>query len=198
MINKEKLLKEANSYFADSQYDKALFLYSQLCSLDPGNREYALFAILCDIASESEEKAQSLYDYYTVAKSETPDLAVEIVYDFIKAYDGDVDKMMNILKDVSSNAADSLDAINYSDFIKLVDDRGSFREAYEDIMFSTKVAIYNKEEFCDFVEKLIENDFKSTAENYLDGYEKYFQYDQEIERLYKKLEETFENGNKQS
>lgn len=199
MVNKEKLLKDANSYFANREYDKALFLYSQLVSLEPDNKEYKLYALFCDISGENEEKAQSFYDYYTIAKIENPENAIDAVNDLIEAYDGDMEKMMDILDDISTQATESLDAINYSDFIKLVDNRGSFREAFEDIMFSTKVAIYNKEEFCDFVEKLIDNDFKTTAESYLEGYEKYFTYDENIEKLYKKLEETdIENNNKQS
>ena len=36
---------------------------------------------------------------------------------------------------------------------------------------------------------LIDNDFNSTAYTYLDGFNEYFSYDKEIEKLYKKLEE---------
>ena len=99
------------------------------------------------------------------------------------------DKQLEILKEVSSSTIDSLDAIRYEDFKKLIDSRGSFRIAFEDIMFSTKVAIENKDDFFDFVTKLIDNDFNSTAYTYLDGFNEYFSYDKEIEKLYKKLEE---------
>ncbi len=61
--------------------------------------------------------------------------------------------------------------------------------AFEDIMFSTKVAIESKEDFFDFVSKLIDNGFNTTAYSYLDGFNEYFTYDKEIEELYKKLEE---------
>ena len=71
----------------------------------------------------------------------------------------------------------------------VIESRGSFRIAFEDIMFSTKVAIENKDDFFDFVTKLIDNDFSSTAYSYLDGFNEYFSYDKEIEKLYKKLEE---------
>ncbi len=49
--------------------------------------------------------------------------------------------------------------------------RGSFRVAFEDIMFSTKVAIENKEDFYDFVTKLIDNGFENTAYTYLEGFQ---------------------------
>ena len=189
MINESKLLNEANSFFTQKKFEKALFLYSQLSSEFPDNKEYQIYALFCDIASEDEEKAISLYDYFVVVKDENLEDAIKYVEDVINAYDGDIDKMMEILKEVSSSTIDSLDAIRYEDFKKLIDSRGSFRIAFEDIMFSTKVAIENKDDFFDFVTKLIDNDFNTTAYTYLDGFNEYFSYDQEIEKLYKKLEE---------
>lgn len=97
--------------------------------------------------------------------------------------------MIKILKELADSTIESLDAIKYDDFIKLVESRGSFRVAFEDIMFSTKVAIDSKEDFFDFVTKLIENDFNTTAYSYLDGFNEYFSYDKKLEELYKKLEE---------
>ena len=97
--------------------------------------------------------------------------------------------MMGLLKDLTQSTVDSLDAIKYDDFKELINSRGSFRLAFEDIMFSTKVAIENKEDFFDFVSRLIDNDFNNTAYSYLDGFNDYFSYDEKIEKLYKKLEE---------
>ena len=55
-------------------------------------------------------------------------------------------------------------------------------------MFSTKVTISTKEQFFDFIEKLIENGFYSTAYKYLDGYNKFFIYDNKIDSYYKVLQ----------
>ena len=189
MVNENRLLNEANKLFMEKKYDKALFIYSQLSSIFPKNREYPIYALFCDIASEDEEKAQSLFDYFAIAKDDNLDNAIAYVEDIINAYDGDMDKMMEILQELTSSTVDSLDAIRYEDFKRLIKSRGSFRIAFEDIMFSTKVAIETKEDFFDFVDKLIENDFNNTAYSYLDGFNDYFSYDSKIEELYKKLEE---------
>lgn len=188
MINVRRLLDEANAYFINKDYDQALFTYSQLVSQYPQIKEYKLYAIFCDIASEDEAKAISLFDYFTISKDENLDEAIKYVENVIDAYDGDVEKMMDILKDISASTVDSLDAIKYEDFKQLIIDRGSFRIAFEDIMFSTKVAIESKEDFFDFVSNLIENGFNTTAYSYLDGFNEYFSYDTKIEELYKKLE----------
>ena len=189
MINENRLLNEANSFFTQKKFEKALFLYSQLSSNFPQNKEYPIYALFCDIASEDEEKAISLYDYFSIIKDENLEEAIRYVEDVINAYDGDIDKMMEVLKELSTSTVESLDAIRYEDFKKLIDSRGSFRIAFEDIMFSTKVAIENKDDFFDFVTKLIDHDFNTTAYTYLDGFNEYFSYDKEIEKLYKKLEE---------
>jgi tetratricopeptide (TPR) repeat protein len=189
MINENRLLDEANSFFTQKEFDKALFLYSQLSSNFPNSKEYPIYALFCDIATEDEEKAISLFDYFSVVKDENIEEAIKYVEDIINAYDGDIDKMMEMLEDLSNSSVDSLDAIKYDDFKSLINSRGSFRLAFEDIMFSTKVAIENKEDFFDFVSKLIDNDFNNTAYSYLDGFDDYFSYDDQVEKLYKRLEE---------
>lgn len=198
MINENRLLDDANSFFTQKEFEKALFLYSQLSFNFPKNKEYPIYALFCDIANEDEAKAISLFDYFTVVKQDSIDDAIRYVEDIINAYDGDIDKMMDLLKDLSDSNVDSLDAIKYDDFKKLINSRGSFRVAFEDIMFSTKVAIENKDDFFDFVTKLIDNDFNTTAYTYLDSFNEYFSYDDEIEKLYKKLEEkNIANNHKQ-
>jgi tetratricopeptide (TPR) repeat protein len=184
----QQILKQAHSLFTDKKYDKALFLYSQVISTEPSNIEYQLYCLFCDIASEDEGKAQSLFDYFTIAKLDSFDEAVKYILDIINAHDGDNEKMMTLLKDISNTSIESLNAIEYKDFMALVQNRGSFKEAYQDIMFSTKVAITTKDELVDFIDKLIENNFNKTAQIYLDGFNEFFSYDQDLTQLYEKLE----------
>ena len=189
MIRVDELIDTANEFFISRQYDKALFLYSQASSLQPTNIEYQLYALFCDIASEDDEKGQSLFEYFTVQKELDFDSAVKYVKDTINAYDGDNEIMMQIIKDISIQSVESLDAIDYQDFLNLVNKRESFRVAYEDIMFSTKVAIKSKEDLIDFIDKLITNNFTTTAYSYLEGFSNLFSYDQDLIKLYEKLGE---------
>jgi len=187
MVNIERLLQNAHSYFTAAEYDKALFLYSQVLSQDTENVEYKLYCILCDLGYESEEKAQTLFDYFVVAKDEDFEKALAYVNDVINAYDGDSVKMIELLKDISDTNVESLNAIEYNDFMELVQNRGSFKEAYQDIMFSTKVAITSKDDLLDFIDKLIENNFDKTAYSYLDGFNEFFSYDDDVTKLYERL-----------
>lgn len=187
MDNPNKILKQGHSFFTAKQYDKAMFLYAQVLSRDPSNKEYQLYPIFCDIATENEDKGQYLLDYFTIALKEDSKTAIKDVSNIISAYDGDNDQMMSILRDFSLQTTESLDAIKYEDFETLIKQRGSFKIAFQDIMFSTKVAITSKNEFYEFVNQLIDNDFKKTAYHYLDGFNEYFKFDKEIIKLYDKL-----------
>jgi tetratricopeptide (TPR) repeat protein len=189
LINENRIFENANSLFIQKKFKEALFNYSLLISNFPDNKEYPIYALLCDISIEDESKALSLFDYFSVLKKDGLDEAIDYIKDVINAYDGDIEKMMGILEDIAESNINNLEAINYSDFNKTVEQRGSFKLAFEDIMFSTKVAIDNREDFYDFITKLIDNGFDNTAYTYLDGFNEYFNYDNEIIKLYKKLEE---------
>ena len=189
MINENRVLNEANSLFTQRKFDKALFLYSLLISNFPNNEEYPIYALLCDISIEDENKAIALFDYFFLLKKDDPKEAISYIKNVINAYDGDIEKMMDLLKELNLTTVNQLDAINYEDFQLLIKQRGSFKVAFEDIMFSTKVAIEKKEDFYDFVTKLIDNGFNNMAYNYLEGFQDYFFQDKEIVKLYKRFEE---------
>jgi hypothetical protein len=105
----------------------------------------------------------------------------------IKEYDGSTNQMMDLLYDISIKTTQSLDAINYKDFENLIKQKGSFKVAFEDVMFSTKIALSSKDEFFTFVNQLIDNNFNTTAYHYLDGFNEYFKYDKQLTKLYEKL-----------
>ncbi len=189
MINENRVLNEANSLFTQRKFDKALFLYSLLISNFPNNEEYPIYALLCDISIEDENKAIALFDYFFLLKKDDSKEAINYIKNVINAYDGDIEKMMDLLKELNLTTVNQLDAINYEDFQLLIKQRGSFKVAFEDIMFSTKVAIEKKEDFYDFVTKLIDNGFSNMAYNYLEGFQDYFFQDKEIVKLYKRLED---------
>lgn len=189
MINQKFLLNNANTFFLKKDFKKALFLYSQLLDLNPRNEEYKLYAIFCDIASEDEEKALSLFDFYCVSKDDNEKNALEEINKIINTHNGDLENMMQMLSTITEDSIESLDAIKYIDFKEFIISRGSFKIAFEDIMFSTKVAIESKEDFFDFVSNLIENGFDTTAYSYLENFNDHFTYDSKVEDLYKLLEE---------
>ena len=188
MIKVDDLINSAHEFFISKEYAKALFLYSQASSFEPTNIEYQIYALFCDIASEDEQKAQSLFEHFSIHKELDFDAAIKQIQETINAFDGDNDLMIKLLHDISTQNLESLDAIDYEDFLLLVKSRNSFRIAYEDIMFSTKVAIKSKKDLVSFIDQLIEHDFDTTAYSYLDGFNEVFSFDKDLIKLYEKLE----------
>ena len=120
MINENRVLNEANSLFTQRKFDKALFLYSLLISNFPNNEEYPIYALLCDISIEDENKAIALFDYFFLLKKDDPKEAINYIKNVINAYDGDIEKMMDLLKELNLTTVNQLDAINYEDFQLLI------------------------------------------------------------------------------
>ena len=197
-MDENKILKRAHKLFEIGEYKEALNIYSQLLAIDPYNEEYKLYPVICDIAFEDAGRAVALFDFIQVEKSlNNLNFAIHYVKNAIKAYDGNTELMMKLIKDVAKSATESLEAIDYKDFLNIVNQKGSFRRAFEDIMFSTRVAINSKEDLIDFINKLIEINFENAAYSYLDGFNHVLKYDEDIGKLYEKLKRNKSENNQQ-
>jgi len=117
-----------------------------------------------------------------VIKSEKEN-AVDIIDGLIESLDTSKLNIQQLLNPVHEQVEYG-DGIRYSDFELLIESRGSFKEAFEDIMFSTKVVITEKDEFIDFVTQLANEGFDEMALNYLDATTSLFGDDQDVLALY--------------
>jgi hypothetical protein len=75
----------------------------------------------------------------------------------------------------------------YSEFKEIVDDDGDFRRIFENIMFSTRVIITEKEDFVDFLDKLMENNYQEMAMSYLEGALAIHPNDKQLRKLLRRL-----------
>jgi hypothetical protein len=110
--------------------------------------------------------------------------AVDIIDGLIDSLDNTKHQLQKLLVDPMQEQIEYGDGIRYSDFLKLVESRGSFKKTFEDIMFSTKVVITDKDEFIDFVTKLSNEGFDEMALGYLDATTHLFGNDQDVLALY--------------
>jgi len=155
-------------------------IYHRLLITNPGADEVGLYGSK-DLPLNTGQVDVGI-DVETQVKNELASPSV-IVYPF----DGETDVsryFMGETPDPLKEQADYEDGIRYEDFIQLVASRGDFKEAFEDIMFSTKVVITDKKEFIDFIKKLSTEGFNEMALAYLDAASGTFGNDQEIYELY--------------
>lgn len=182
-VSQDLLLQRAEGEFLKGDYRKALRSYGLILKDYPTLDEAKIGVYLSDLGIESEEEAQALFDYYQVIKSEKEN-AVDIIDGLIDSLDSSKQYIQELLLNPVQEEVEYGDGIRYADFLSLVESRGSFRKAFEDIMFSTKVVITEKDEFIDFVTQLANEGFDEMALNYLDATTSLFGDDQDVLALY--------------
>ncbi len=182
-VSQDMLLQRAEGEFLKGDYRNALRSYGLILKDYPMLDEAKIGVYLSDLGIESEEEAQALFDYYQVIKSEKEN-AVDIIDGLIDSLDSSKKYIQELLLNPIEEEVEYGDGIRYADFLLLVNSRGSFRKAFEDIMFSTKVVITEKGEFIDFVTQLANEGFDEMALNYLDATTSLFGDDQDVLALY--------------
>ncbi|RUM72538.1 MAG: hypothetical protein DSZ08_00800 [Sulfurovum sp.] len=181
--NQDILLQRAEGEFLQGNFSKALRSYGLILKDYPMLDEAKVGVYLSDLGAESKDEAQALFDYYQIIKDEKEN-AVEIIDGLLNSLDTSKNEIQKLLLNPTEEQIEYGDGIRYDDFLKLVENRGSFKKAFEDIMFSTKVVITEKDEFIDFVTKLAKEGFDEMALGYLDAISHLFGNDQEVLSLY--------------
>ena len=186
-ISKYKTLSLANESFLKSEYDAALRHFAEVLHDYPDSKEAYNGAILAEMAMSGEDGAEALFDYYTVLKNENKDEADVVLSEILESIDGTLDQLKTIFSQPIKEKLEQENGILYGDFISLVKEDGDFKEVFENIMFSTKVIISEKEDFVDFLERLMNHGFKEMALTYLESALSVYPNDSELRKLLKRL-----------
>ena len=178
------LLNRAERLFLEKEYKSALDIYAVALSLDKDSLDAQAGAILCDFGFSFKEEAQVLYYYFQTIKdtASNPISSIENLSDTL--FNGELESDIYALLDADMAL---YDGIEYDDFLKIIEDKENFKEAFEDAIFSTRVIISKKSEFIDFIKKLTENGYYSVALDYLETHAPMYQNDQDILTLYSLL-----------
>lgn len=184
-INNKK--ERAESYFSIGDYSNAHALYAELFAKDQNDLESKLGLLLSDMATEREGEAQALYDYYRILKTEEVDTPEQNVIDMLKNLDSGHEFVISLVTNAMQSRYHAYDGIAYGDFREIVEQKGDFKEAFEDLMFSTRVIISEVDEFVEFVGDLIDNGYNDIAMSYLEGLGRGFVVDERVRDLYLKI-----------
>jgi len=160
--------KLAVELFESEKFDLSLKFYSLVLKYDSNDIDSKVGALLSDYAKEDSLDALSLYDYYvsSVELGEPKELVLENILQIIKQENSFFDELANSIEEFSQSI---VDGIEYKDFISIAKTKPSMRVALEDLMFSSKLIINNKEDMMNFIELLYEYDFKDEAFIYLEN-----------------------------
>jgi tetratricopeptide (TPR) repeat protein len=186
-ISKYKILSQAKESFSKAEYKSALEKFAEVLQNYPNSKEAFNGVILSEMALSGEDGAEALFDYYEVLKEEDKEQADVIMSEILESMDGSLEKLSQVFAEPLRERLEFEDGILYSDFVKLLEEGGEFKEIFENIMFSTRVIITKKEDFIDFLDKLIENDFHEMALNYLENALSLYPTEKVLSTLLKKL-----------
>jgi len=187
-ISLDTLLTRAEEQFSLGKYESALTTYGLLLKEYPTDSDAQVGVFLCDIGMESDEEAQALFDYYQIIKNEQEN-AGEVMVNLLSTLDMSNNQVSQLLQS-DKDKIEYKDGIGYQDFLRFIDERGDFKEAFEDVMFSTHIILKNREEYVLFIEALIERGQEELALQFLDSSSGNFHKDQEIYALYHKIKEN--------
>ncbi|PNV84076.1 MAG: hypothetical protein C0627_02675 [Sulfurimonas sp.] len=186
-ISKHKILSQAKDSFSKSDYKNALEKFAAVLQNFPNSKEAYNGVILAEMALSGEGGAEALFDYYEILKEEDKEQADIIMSDILQNMDGSMERLSEVFAQPIRDRIELEDGILYKDFKALIDEGESFKETFENIMFSTRVIITQKEDFVDFLENLIEHGFAEMALSYLENALSVYPSDALLRKLLKKL-----------
>lgn len=179
---------KAEKFFVKKDYKQATYYYSLALRSKFDDRESRIGIILSDMAMDSEEEAQALFDYYTVLKNDKTKDADSIMEDIIESFDNNVDEISKVIHEVLESSDDTVKGLTYSDFKYLINNSKDFSSILENILFSTKVVLKSKYELFDFIEELINHNYSDMASTYIEGAAEIYKNDQKLNLLIEKLD----------
>lgn len=186
-ISKYQILSQAKDSFSKAEYKTALEKFATVLQNYPNSTEAYNGVILSEMAMSGEGGAEALFDYYEILREDDKESADLIMSEILQNMDGSLEKLSEVFADPIRDRLEFEDGIFYSDFKNILEEGGEFRETFENIMFSTRVIITQKDDFIDFLERLIEHDFAEMALTYLENALSICPSDKLLRKLLKKL-----------
>lgn len=170
--------------FLKQDFINALFCFSEAKRQNPNDTETMAFLMLVDFAKTAKEEALLLLNDYLQKVKINKEAKDELINKIIEYLEEDIYLFENMIKDRVQNEIElQQNTINYDEFMASVKQRGDFKKTFEDIMFSTKVVISNKDDFIDFLSLLIDNNFIEISLSYLESASSMFPNEQKFQSL---------------
>lgn len=186
---KNKYIKKGIECFFNKSFETALLNFSLALKETDDSKEARIGAILSDLAMEKEAEAGALFEYYLLSKESGVKDSEDIIEEILNSVELSLDDIEKLfIENQIETKINEENGIAYDDFMAVVKAKNNFKEAFENMMFSTKVIIHTKEDFLDFLEQLIENGFREISLNYLETALNMFPNDQKLIALIKKVQ----------
>lgn len=186
---KRTLINKGFKAFANNQYKTALRYFSDALLLDKDDLGARIGLLLADIASDFPREAHGFCEFYQAMLVANPRSArtkvQKQILELIDSFDSGLNNMSGAINEEDTIRVESIDGILYEDFKKMSLKQG-FKEAFENLMFSSKIVFTGKRDFYDFLELLVENDYCEMSINYIENIQNIYFYDVKINKILEK------------
>ncbi|CAM2958331.1 hypothetical protein [Helicobacter burdigaliensis] len=153
-----------------------------------------MYSKLADMALVHEDEARALFDYYQSLKKDKKASSIRQITSMVENFDASIYELNFVLENFQNSQIEQNEGVMYEDFRRLVDELG-FREAFTNLMFSSKIIITSKREFLKFMKDLLKNGFSEVALNYFESAGNSIFYDRDFVNLYKMILQESKNEN---
>jgi len=185
----KKMLQKAAELFQKKDFINALKFYSIVYHDEPENTDAKVGVLLASMQTENVDDVIQLYDFYNIAKTFDPDHSYEALESLVEALESGMMRNSEGSVFTFEEMIETEEGITYSDFKKLLEESDDFKEVFQNVFFSTKVIITQKNDFFEFINTLIEHEYIDMALSYIDNASSVFPADEKIRELLKKIKE---------
>ena len=141
------LIKKANVEFELENFNNSMVLYGLVLNDMPNNQDAIIGIYLSEIGLKDSLKAHIFFDYFIFLKDEVEDFK-NFTDNFIKFIEFD-DEYLYDYVDNKENF------ISYKDFLVMLKKTNDIEKFFQNILFSSKIMLKNKEEYISFIKTLI-------------------------------------------
>lgn len=138
------------------------------------NKKLLTFINICDLALTSPDEAFVFFEFFLQNYKNSK-------------IDTDLEKLINLSQSVQfEEDSEDFDGLSYQDFLLSEKELG-FKRALENVIISNKLIINDKEDFVDFLEKLLEYGYKDMLVAYMEDVGAHFYSNYRFIKLSEKL-----------
>ncbi|ANV97355.1 hypothetical protein BBW65_00305 [Helicobacter enhydrae] len=166
---------------------KALRLFTLQLYKSPNNNEAKMGAILCDLAFLNPDYAIALADYYFTLLEDLPmTQAQERILKIIQSGDEKDNAISDAVFALNQDKIEGLEGISFEDFQAFIQTKSNFKEAFEDLIFSTKIIFADRTDIYAFLDLLIDYGYANLALDYLENMHNTFESDNAMQKIFQK------------
>jgi hypothetical protein len=159
------LVGKAERALQKSDYGAAIVLFRQALA-EKKNVESAIGGLLiADFCAKRSEFAPQIAEFYSFARAVNPRKAKTFVLRLIEAIENE-ESEKNVAAERFLTARDG---IEYADFLSLLESAPNFADLFEKITRSTNVYVSRSDDWFDFVDRLVENDYYEIAYRFIES-----------------------------